>query len=148
MPKYRKEKSLPALNKFKIWCETVRDSPDALPKDKLIEACSYVINHFDGLTLYLEHGFVPISNITVEQQIRNIKLGAKNWLFAASETGDHTIAVMNSLVCTCKMNGINMIDYFTDVLNRIHIDSADKLTPRAWIRQQEIKNQNNDGMPT
>jgi hypothetical protein len=34
----------------------------------------YVINHWDGLTVYLDHGIAPISNIAVEQQIRNLKL--------------------------------------------------------------------------
>jgi transposase len=72
--------------------------------------------------VYLEHGIVPISNIAVEQQIRNLKLGAKNWLFAASEVGADTVAIFNSLVCTCKMNGINILEYLTGVLG-----SLDKL---------------------
>jgi len=71
---------LPALNDFKAWCDTVIAAPEVLPKDKLRDACAYVINHWGGLTLYLEHGYIPISNIAVEHQIRNLKLGAKNWL--------------------------------------------------------------------
>jgi transposase len=136
VPKYRKEHALPALSTFKTWCETVRDSPEVLPKDKLMAACSYPLNHWEGLTTYLEHGFVPISNIAIEQQIRNLKLGAKNWLFAASEAGAHTIAMMNSLVCTCKMNNINILEYFTDILKRLESDSAKKLTPLNWAREK------------
>jgi hypothetical protein len=49
---------------------------------------------------------VHISNAIIEQQIRNLKLGAKNWLFAASEVGAEAVAIFNSLLCTCKMNGI------------------------------------------
>jgi transposase len=139
VPRYRKEHTLPALNTFKQWCETVRDAPEVLPKDELMDACSYVINHWNGLTLYLEHGFIPISNIAVEQQIRNLKLGAKNWLFAASEAGAHTVAIMNSLVCTCKMNGINILQYVTDILGRLDSDSAKNLTPLAWAKEQEKK---------
>jgi hypothetical protein len=37
--------------------------------------------------------------VIIEQQIRNLKLGAKNWLFAASEVGAETVAIFNSLVC-------------------------------------------------
>lgn len=139
VPKYRKEHALPALNKFKQWCEIVRDAPEVLPKDDLMGACSYVINHWEGLTLYLEHGFVPISNILAEHQNRNLKLGAKNWLFAASEVGAHTIAIMNSLVCTCKMNGINILEYFTDILGRLDTDTAKDLTPLAWMKEQKQK---------
>ena len=143
VPKYRQKHTLPALNTFKEWCETVIDSPEVLPKDELGGACSYVLNHWSGLTLYLEHGFVPISNIAIEQQIRNLKLGAKNWLFAASEAGAHTVAIMNSLVCTCKMNGINILHYFTDILTRLDSDTAKNLTPLAWKKELEIKMQNN-----
>jgi len=139
IPKYRKEHALPALNEFKKWCETVRDAPEVLPKDDLMGACSYVINHWEGLTVYLKHGFVPISNILAEHQNRNLKLGAKNWLFAASEAGAETIATMNSLVCTCKMNGINILEYFTDILGRLDSDTAKDLTPLAWMREQEAK---------
>lgn len=146
VPKYRKKHALPILNTFKDWCEILMAAPEVLPKDELMAACAYVLNHWTGLTLYLEHGFVPISNIAVEQQIRNLKLGAKNWLFAASETGAHTVAMMNSLVCTCKMNGINILDYFTDILGRLDTDSPRKLNPIAWERERkEALNQKTSG---
>jgi len=103
-----------------------------------MDACSYPLNHWDGLTLYLNYGNVPISNIKIEHQIRNLKLGAKNWLFAASEVGAHTIAVMNSLVCTCKMNGINTLDYFTDILGRLDSDTPKNLTPLKWAKDKGI----------
>jgi hypothetical protein len=75
----------------------------------------------------------------VEQQIRNLKLGAKNWLFAASEAGAETVAVMNSLVCTCRMNNINFLDYITDVLSNLDSDSPQSLTPIEWAEEQAVK---------
>lgn len=103
-----------------------------VPTSKLLEAFSYVIHHWGGLTVHLEHGIVPISNVVIEQQIRNLKLGAKNWLFAASEVGADTVAIFNSLVCTCKMNRINILEYLTDVLGSLGSKSASALTPLAW----------------
>ena len=135
--KYRKQHALPVLNDFKDWLKTVIDAPEVLPKSYLMEACSYALTHWSGLNLYLNYGNVPISNITVEQQIRHLKLGSKNWLLAASETGAKTIAVMNSLVCSCKMNGINCLEYFTDILGRLESDSAKKLTPKNWQPQKQ-----------
>jgi len=135
--KYRKQHALPVLNDFKDWLKTVIDAAEVLPKSYLMEACSYALTHWSGLNLYLNYGNVPISNITVEQQIRHLKLGSKNWLFAASETGAKTIAVMNSLVCSCKMNGINCLEYFTDILGRLESDSAKKLTPKNWQPQKQ-----------
>lgn len=139
IPKYRRKHSLPVLNAFKDWLEVVISSPQVLPKSHLLQACNYVLGHWRGLTLYLDHGIVPISNITVEQQIRNLKLGAKNWLFAASEAGAETVAVMNSLVCTCRMNNINFLDYITDVLSRLDSNSSRSLTPIKWAEEQAAK---------
>ena len=98
-----------------------------------------MINHWDGLTVYLEHGMVPISNIIIEQQIRNLKLGAKNWLFAASEVGAETVAIFNSLVCTCRINGINVFEYLNDILGCLDTKPASQLTPKAWAREQLLK---------
>lgn len=87
--------------------------------------------------MYLDHGIVPISNVIIEQQIRNLKLGAKNWLFAASEVGAETVAIFNSLVCTCKMNGINIQEYLTDVLGLLNDKTASELTPIAWAKARQ-----------
>jgi len=129
---YRKRHTLPQLQEFFEWSKKIRDKASLLPKSKLLEAFSYVINHWGGLTVYLEHGIVPISNVVIEQQIRNLKLGAKNWLFAASEVGADTVAIFNSLVCTCKMNRINILEYLTDVLGALGSKPASALTPLAW----------------
>lgn len=134
---YRKQHALPKLNEFLAWSKKIRDTASQLPKSKLLEAFSYVINHWDGLTVYLEHGIVPISNVIIEQQIRNLKLGAKNWLFAASEVGAETLAIFNSLVCTCKMNGINIQEYFTDILGSLNDKPASELTPIAWAKARQ-----------
>ena len=134
---YRKQHTLPQLNEFLAWSKKIRDTASLLPKSKLLEAFSYVINHWDGLTVYLDHGIVPISNVIIEQQIRNLKLGAKNWLFAASEVGAETVAIFNSLVCTCKMNGINIQEYLTDVLGSLNDKPASELTPIAWAKARQ-----------
>jgi len=134
---YRKQHTLQQLNEFLAWSKKIRDTASLLPKSKLLEAFSYVINHWDGLTVYLDHGIVPISNVIIEQQIRNLKLGAKNWLFAASEVGAETVAIFNSLVCTCKMNGINIQEYLTDVLGSLNDKTASELTPIAWAKARQ-----------
>lgn len=137
--KYRTEHSKPVLDKFKKWCEVVRDAEESLPKDKLVSACNYVLGNWEGFSNYVDNGAAPISNIIAEQQIRNIKLGEKNWLFAASEVGADTVAVMNSLVCTCRMNKINILEYFNDIVSRLSTDPAYKLTPLAWKKEQAGK---------
>jgi hypothetical protein len=55
------------LLEFFEWCKEIRDNASLLPKSKLFEAVRHVLNHWNGLTVYLEHGIVSISNVVIEQ---------------------------------------------------------------------------------
>ena len=95
---YRKQHALPKLNEFLAWSKKIRDTASQLPKSKLLEAFSYVINHWDGLTVYLEHGIVPISNVIIEQQIRNlIKTAIEHLPFCVSLVRCR----LNTFYCFC-----------------------------------------------
>ena len=62
-------------------------------------------------------------------------LGRKNWLFAGSDKGGQTAAVLMSLCTTCKDLGIDPQAYLRDVLDRISTHPAkriDELLPDRW----------------
>jgi hypothetical protein len=64
----------------------------------------------------------------------------KNWLFAASEVGADTVAMFNSLVCICKMNRINILEYLTDALGSLGSKPASALTPLGWeVARKQIR---------
>jgi transposase len=67
-------------------------------KSALAEAIRYALRHWNGLGLFLEDGRVEIDSNTVERTIRPIKLGAKNHLFAGSDGGVDSWAVIASLI--------------------------------------------------
>ena len=75
--------------------------------------------------------------MVIEQQIRILKFEAENWLFAACEVGALTVAIFNSLVCTCKMNGINIQEYLTDILGSLNDKPASELPPIAWAKARQ-----------
>ena len=85
----------------------------------LAEAINYTLNHWDGLTLFLTDGRVEIDSNTVERSMRPIALGRKNSLFAGSEGGAESWAILGSLVATAKLNSLDPQTYLTDVLERI-----------------------------
>ena len=67
--------------------------------------------------------------------IGRIALGRKNYLFAGSEAGGQNLAILLSLVVSCKQNKINPQAYLEDVLTRIHTTPAksiDTLLPHLW----------------
>jgi transposase len=110
----RKQKTVPALDKIK----SLLADPGKiiLPKNKIAEAIAYTLNHWAQLTRFLEDGRLPIDNNLCENTIRPVALGRKNWLFAGSPEGAKRMAIIYSLVATCKLNGVNPYEYFLDIL--------------------------------
>ncbi len=114
----RLEKSLPVLNTFSAWM--VDQLPDALPKSPLGKAIGYAIRLWDELMNYLYDGRVEIDNNLMENAIRPIALGRKNWLFAGSHEAAQHIAMYRSLFATCHLNAINPYNWMKFVLNNIN----------------------------
>ncbi len=69
----------------------------------------------------------------IEREIRPIALGRKNWMSAWTEVGAKYVGVIQSLIATCKLQGVNPYTYLVDVLQRIDTHPARQvhlLTPR------------------
>lgn len=99
------------------------------------KALDYSLKRWAALTCYLEDGAVPIDNNHIEQQIRPIALGRKNWLFAGSERAGRRAAAVMSLIQSAKLNGHDPHAYLKDVLTRLptHPSSRiEELLPHNW----------------
>ena len=106
-----------------------------LPKNKISEAIAYTLNHWQQLTRFLEDGRLPLDNNLVENTIRPVALGRKNWLFAGSYEGAKRLAILYSLVATCKLNDINPYEYFYEILPKLAAYPSNKiadLTSANW----------------
>jgi hypothetical protein len=71
----------------------------------------------------------------VERALRVIPMGRKNYLFCWSELGAEQLGILQSLMVTCRMQGVNPYTYLVDVLQRVSLHPAseiDTLTPRIW----------------
>jgi len=87
--------------------------------------------------LFLSDPEIPIDNNHTERAIRPIVLGRKNWLFCWSELGAETVAIMQSLISSCVLQGINPTQYLRDVFDRIsEVKTKDirTLIPREWAK--------------
>jgi transposase len=134
----------PKIDLLKAWLdENVDKEP---PKTKLSDAISYTLNRWEALCLYVDTGFVDISNNSCERSIKPVVQGRVNWLFAGSVEGGHTSAVLMSLVQTCERLKINAFEYLKDVFT--HFPSAnmrdiDDFLPDRWQtlrnNQQQIQ---------
>jgi len=138
----RQEKSVAILGRIK----TLLEDPGKviLPQNLISKAIAYTLNHWEQLTRFLDDGRLPIDNNLVENTIRPVALGRKNWLFAGSPEGAKRMATIYSLVATCKINGINPYEYFRDILPLVASYPSHKiadLTPHKWNIARENKSE-------
>src|SRR5690625_4014208 len=83
------------------------------------KALDYSLKRWTALTRYLEDGRVPIDNNPIEQQIRPLALGRKNWLFAGSLRAGQRAAAIMTLIQSAKLNGHDPLAYLGDLLERL-----------------------------
>ena len=102
------------------------------------KAINYGLNHWDGLTRFLDDGRIEIDTNTGERTIRPIALNRKNALFAGNDEGGTNWAIVASLIETCKLNGVNphawLADTLTKLVNRWPASKIDDLMPWAYAK--------------
>ena len=132
---YRREHSAPAVDAFFAWCKTQRQRPDLLPSNPFAQALQYAAEREAGLRVFLEDPAVSPDTNHLERSIRQIPMGRRNWIFAWTEVGARRIAVIQSLLVTCQLQGVGPYPYLVDVLQRVGQHPAkrvNELTPRVW----------------
>ncbi len=105
-----------------------------LPKDKFAEALGYLRNQWDALQLYLTDGRLPIDNNEVEQLMKQVAIGRKNWLFIGSVAAGQRAADLLTLVSSAVRNDLDVWTYVKDVLDQLLAGCTDyePLLPWNW----------------
>ena len=133
--KHRTKHSEPVVAAFWGWCEAQCQRHDLLPSNPLTRALKYAMARNDPLKVFLSDPAVPIDTNHLERALRPIPMGRRNWLFCWTELGARQVGIIQSLLVTCKLHGINPHTYLVDVLQRISQHPASEvvqLTPRLW----------------
>ena len=130
----RQEKSKPLVLALKIWFE--QQLMRVSGKSLIAEVIRYGLNHWGGLTRFLDDGRIELDTNIVERGIRPIVLNRKNALFAGHDQGAENWACIASLIETCKLHGVDPQAYFTDVLTKLvnlwPASRIDELMPWTW----------------
>jgi len=103
--------------------------------DVTAKAIDYALSNWTGLVRYLDDGNVPIDNNAVENAIRPLAIGRKNWLFVGSQQAGERAAVMLSLIESAKLNGHDPWAYLKDVFERLPTlknRDLELLLPHNW----------------
>ena len=131
----RESRSAPIAQEFFAWCRKQCDRVDLLPKSPLAKALRYALDREDGLSVFLTDPRVAIDTNHLERGLRPVPLGRRNWLFAWTELGAERVGVIQSLLATCRLHGVDPYTYLVDVLQRVGEHPASRaveLTPRLW----------------
>jgi transposase len=105
------------------------------PKSYMGKAIGYAVNNREELGRFLEDANLPLDNNFAERCLRIIAIGRKNFLFAGHAEGAQNLAVLQSIVSTCRLHGVNPYEYVKDVLIRIQTHPAnrlDEIMPWNW----------------
>jgi len=100
------------------------------------KAIDYSLRRWQALTRLLQDGRIPIDNNWIENQMRPIALGRKNWLFAGSLRAGERAAAIMSLIQSAKLNGHDPYVYLKDVMERLPTwpySRVSELLPHNWM---------------
>lgn len=121
----RQQQAIPVLVDLKAWM--LENFKAVLPQSTIGQALHYSLQRWDKLCLYTTDGRLQIDNNLVENAIRPVAIGRKNYLFAGSHNGARRAAMLYSFLGTCKINGVNPFEWLQHVLNVIPNHSVNKL---------------------
>ena len=138
----RKKLAYPILRAFEKWI--VQYYPKVLPKGKMGKALSYTYSLFHRLSRYHLDGRYRIDNNLIENDIRPMTVGRKNFLFCGNHDAAENAAIMYSLLGCCKATGVNPREWLSDVLAKIPAYNNDysldlaELLPHNWKASKKL----------
>jgi hypothetical protein len=130
----RQDTSTTLLQEFKAWLLTQRQQ--LMNADVTAKAMDYTLKRWAALTLHLADARIPIDNNAVENAIRPLALGRKNWLFVGSQQAGERAAVLMTLIESAKLNGHDAWVYLKDVLTKLPTwpnSRLHELLPHRWV---------------
>jgi transposase len=133
----RQNQAVPILEAFKEWMTA--EYPRVLPKSAIGQAIGYCLPRWEKLSIYTTHPILKIDNNPVENAIRPVAIGRKNYLFAGSHEAAQRAAMVYSLCATCRLHQINPYQWLKDVLENMHnytIDTIACLLPQNWKKRE------------
>jgi transposase len=128
--KMHQEQSTPIMNKLKRYCEALINEKKTEPNSNLGKAIKYMLNHWEGFTLFLRKPRTPLDNNADERLMKRAVLNRKNGLFFKTEYGAYVGDVLLSCIETCQLNNINPYPYFIAVQTYQELVGKD---PKRWL---------------
>lgn len=132
--------SYPLMQTFEKWI--VAEMYKVMPKTSIAKALSYTYNIYHKLSRYHLDGRLKIDNNGAENQIRDITLGRKNWLFCGTDSAAEDAAIIYSMMACCKADEVDFRQWLVFFLNNVHRYDNDLSMDLAELLPHNFKNPN------
>ena len=119
----RQEQAIPLLDSIKKKLDQAVTTNITGPVKKAIR---YTLKRWKNLTRYTENGDWEIDTNLLENKIRPLALGRKNYLFAKTDETAQHVATYYSFIGSCHMNGIDPFKYFLWLFKKIAVNKMDQ----------------------
>jgi len=133
----RQSEAVPVLNALQSWM--TQEYPKVLPRSPIGKAIAYCLPRWEKLNIYTTDATLSIDNNQIENAIRPVAIGKKNYMFAGSHDAAQRAAMIYSLFATCRIHGVNPYTWLKDVLERMHLYTTTniaELLPQNWKKTQ------------
>jgi transposase len=128
--KLRQEESVPVLTELEQWLK--KELPEVLPGSSIGKAIAYSLKFWKRLVRYTEDGRWEADNNWIENCVRPVAIGRKNYMFAGSHEGAKRAAMMYSFMGSCKLHDVNPYGWLKEVLTKIpdySVQNLEELLP-------------------
>jgi len=112
---FHQRQSGPKMDELKAWLTDQIDQRKVEPNSSLGEAITYMLKHWDKLTLFLRQPGAPLDNNVCERALKKAILHRKNAYFYKTRNGARVGDLFMSLIHTCELNSVNPFDYLTEL---------------------------------
>ena len=127
---FHQEASRPTMEDLHDWLTRQLEEKRAEPNSALGGAITYMLKHWDRLTLFLRQAGAPLDNNVCERALKKAILHRKNALFYKTRNGARVGDLFMSLIYTCQLNQANPFDYLTELQR--HADEVEAC-PERWM---------------
>lgn len=123
----RTKHSVPSMENFKKWLNT--EILKVLPKSPIGNALSYALNQWPYFKPFMTDSRIELSNILIENAIRPVAIGRKNYMFKGSHEAAQRAAMIYSLTSIAKNHGYDPFIYFKDLLSKLPKAKSNQIDP-------------------
>ena len=135
---YHKDHSAKSMQELKVWMDKQFSQKTVEPNSELGKAIQYMLNHWDGLTLFLHKAGAPLDNNICEQALKRAIMHRKNSMFYKTIKGAQVGDIYMSIIHTCELCKVNTFDYLQALHSHANAVIANAALWLPWNYKEQL----------